>query len=563
MKVTKILSMKEKDYLLFLLLSSFIIRLLYMLVAGNFENPEMYEHGMIARNLLDGYGFSMHWPYPAISGHMVEIQKLPPKYEGAFIPPLNPYLIYLSFEIFGDNSVSYFILMFVNVVFSSFFVVIIYFIAKEFTDEQKSRISALVSMLFLPSIVAITTFSGTALYQLLAGLVLFLSIKAYKTGNIKNFVLLGIFSGLLTLVRSEYLAFNFIVLGTILIISLIRNKKEIKKIVVNVCIASIVFSIIVSPWIIRNTLLFDKFTTIVSHPWHEIWRGNNEHSSGGASSIYQLNIWVRKHQYPEIIKKIDKIPYNQQFELAVDNVFREEVIKFWSENPIKTLTIWLKRTLFTLSIDPYTPRARNPLYIFFVLISVITFIFGIKWVVKNRQKGDLSYWIYLAFLLSYLALVTSVNLETRYQVYLVSIIHPFFGIGIVELWNRIKQRNYQFITFKGIVFYLFLIIFFVFLILLYIDKEKEYRNFKQFEAIEIKDRIERFYPNEEKVRIKFFKNDNWFEFHPGYINDEVNHPFLKTAKIGDSVFKESKAELLYLLSGEKKYQYRYLIIYNK
>ncbi|MCX7736255.1 MAG: glycosyltransferase family 39 protein [Candidatus Kapabacteria bacterium] len=564
MKSAIIFEMQKKDFVIILFLSSFIFRIAFVAIAGNYKNPDLVEHGIIAKNMLNGYGFAMHWLYPAMTGPNVEIQKLPPKYEGAFIPPLNPFIIYLFFKIFGDNSLSYLLLMILNSVFSSIFVIIIYFIAKEFTDEKTSRLSGIISLLFLPSIVGVTTFSGTALYQLLAGLVLLFAIKSYKQEKVQNFVLLGIFSGLLTLTRSEFLIFNFVIVLTILILLIKKKNIPNKKIVKNLAISVFIFGLIVSPWIIRNTLLFGQFTTIISHPWHELWRGNNPHSSGGASSEYQLNIWVRKHQYPEIIKKIDKLPYNQHFEIAVDSIFKEEVINYWIENPDKTINTWLKRALFTITIDPYTPRARNPIYIFFILLSIVSAFIGFRWVRKNHPEGDFSYLIYVSFLLSYLILISIVNLETRYQIYLVSLIHPFSAIGFVEIYNRIKNKQLKInLTKKSILSYILIFVAMIYLSLLYIDKEKEYKNFKKFENMNVAGRIDKIENKKEKIRVKLRNHNEWLEFHPGYIEDQINYPFLKTAKVGDSLYKESNAEILYLISGEKTLKYRYIIIYGK
>lgn len=564
MKSAKIFELQKKDFIKILFLSALILRIAFVIIAGNNKQPDLVEHGIIAKNMLNGFGFSMHWLYPAMSGPMVEIQKQPPRFEGAFIPPLNPFIIYFFLKVLGDNPLSYLLLMVLNSVLSSLFVVIIYLISKEFFDEKASRISSLISLLFLPSIVGVTTFSGTSLYQLLAGLVLLFSIKAYKYRKIKDFLLFGFFSGLLSLTRSEFLLFYFVLIIVLIYLLSKQKKFSTKNILSFSALSILVFLMIVSPWIIRNTSLFNQFTTIISHPWHELWRGNNQHSSGGSSSEYQLNIWVRKHQYPDIIKKIDKLPYNQHFEIAVDSIFKAEVINFWTENPIKTLQIWLKRALFTMTIDPYTPRARNLVFIFFILVSVFSALIGLRWIIKNRPDGDLSYVIYISFFISYLILITIVNLETRYQIYLISLLHPFSGVGLIEFYKKIKNGSFNLkMTKKSIIFLIICSIILFYLIGLYIEKENEYNNFKKFENMSIAGRIEKIEYIQEKVRMKLKNSIDWLEFHPGYIEDEIKYPFQITARTGDSVYKESNAENLFLFSGDKTLRYRYIIIYDK
>jgi hypothetical protein len=63
--------------------------------------------------------------------------------------------------------------------------------------------------------------------------------------------------------------------------------------------------------------------------------------------------------------------------------------------------------------------------------------------------------------------------------------------------------------------------------------------------------------------MKLKNSIDWLEFHPGYIEDEIKYPFRITARTGDSVYKESNAENLFLFSGDKTLRYRYIIIYDK
>ena len=76
-------------------------------------------------------------------------------------------------------------------------------------------------------------------------------------------------------------------------------------------------------------------------------------------------------------------------------------------------------------------------------------------------------------------------------------------------------------------------------------------------------RIEKIEYIQEKVRLKLNNSNDWFEFHPGYIEDEIQYPFQLTARPGDSIYKESNAENLFLICSNKTLKYRYIIIYDK
>jgi hypothetical protein len=95
-------------------LASLIVRFLIVAFLGDIENPKTYEHGEIATHLLAGDGFTMHWPYPAGTPERALEHSMPPPYQGAFIPPLNPYIIYFFYSIFGIGHEGYLAIMIFN-----------------------------------------------------------------------------------------------------------------------------------------------------------------------------------------------------------------------------------------------------------------------------------------------------------------------------------------------------------------------------------------------------------------------------------------------------------------
>ena len=435
----------EKIILIIIITIALFLRLTGIIVLGNFENPEMYEHGMIARNMLQGHGFSMHWPYPPISEEKIEIQKSPPKFEGAFIPPVNPYIIYYTFRIFGDNSTSYAILMLLNSLLSTLGVLLVYFIIKEIGNIKAAKIGAVFSAFFLPNVFGITTFSGSALYQTLALAFIYFTIICYQKQKTIFYILCGFIGGLLSLVRSEFLIIGPIIfLSSFIYYIIIRkySKFSIKNLYI-LAVFILSFYIVVSPWIYRNTNMFGKFTTIVSHPWHEFWRGNNPLASGRDNNIFGEKKWLSKERYPNVILRIDSLPYNQNFEIAVDSILKDEAITYIKNHPFQTLYTMAKRLLFTWTIDIYTPRTRHPINVIFVFITVIPALIGLIFLYKSgRFKRDYNVFIiFLSFLVLYTLLFTVVNLIGRYQIYLLNLCHPLAGLGIYELSQKLFKKK--------------------------------------------------------------------------------------------------------------------------
>ncbi|MDQ1266571.1 MAG: 2 protein, partial [Bacteroidota bacterium] len=199
----------------FLLIAFFlalIIRLGVIFTIGNIGYPEMYEHGELARNLLKGNGYSLHWHYGPMSPEKLEIFEEAPKYEGAFLPPLSPYLIYFFFSVFGDNPTSYMLMMLMHALIGALTVLIVYRIAERIGSETEARISAIVSAVFLPAVFAVTTYSGSVIFQALSLLVILFAIRAVQEPFYKNFILLGITIGAQILLRAEFLALGIVIL---------------------------------------------------------------------------------------------------------------------------------------------------------------------------------------------------------------------------------------------------------------------------------------------------------------------------------------------------------------
>jgi hypothetical protein len=155
--------------------------------------------------MLESGNYTMHWPYPPLSEERIKEQQVPPPYKGAWIPPLNPFILFLLLKIFGISKLAFFLFVLLNIILSSLTVLVVYYLSKEFLTENVSRASAIISLLYLPNTYTVITFSGAPIYQLLSLIVIWLIIKNIKSVSTLNLILLGFSSALLFLTRSEFL----------------------------------------------------------------------------------------------------------------------------------------------------------------------------------------------------------------------------------------------------------------------------------------------------------------------------------------------------------------------
>ncbi|MCX7735627.1 MAG: hypothetical protein N2319_02835 [Candidatus Kapabacteria bacterium] len=319
-------------------------------------------------------------------------------------------------------------------------------------------------------------------------------------------------------------------------------------------------------------MLFNKFTLMISSPWYTIRSANNALTAGGASSEYhQNNISIlRMDQFPDLIREIEKIPYNQFFEIKADSLFKNNVINFWINNPIKTVKIWFNRLLFLWTIDPYHIKARNPIYMINILISVIFFLIGFYKLFKSirseiyslENKKIFKILLLYSMILIYYSLIFLLTYnQIRYQVFLISILHPFFGFGFLTFTDFIKTiyKNKSITHYvkcsKFVILALIVLFITIYLSYLYYQKEKEYQSFIIFQKEAINGKVIKLNKNNELILLEVNNSPKKYCFHPGYTLDQIKYPFSKFVNIGDSIFKGAYADTLFIPNKRLKYNY--------
>lgn len=192
-----------------------------------------------------------------------------------------------------------------------------------------------------------------------------------------------------------------------------------------------------TPWAVRNYNLFGKLMPTVSHPWHEIWRGSHPRSSGGEIALnsnekLQLNHDIDK----ELMIKMDALPYDELFEIRVDRLLKKESIKHISNDIPRFIALCGKRLMHLWILDFTSPRATNPIYASNIIIIWIGFWYGIIQIIKKKQI--IQFLPFFLFAFFYSSVVSLINYEARYQVYLVTIMTPIAGLG---WWSILNQNS--------------------------------------------------------------------------------------------------------------------------
>ena len=169
-------------------------------------------------------------------------------------PPLYSMLLSITY-IFNDMNIAYFFMKVINALISSLVIIPAFLLSREFLNEKKSLIIALLVSI-IPSNFSFTPYiiSENLFYPLSLFIVYFI-YKSFS-GNKYNYnILIGIFLGLAYLTRTAAIG----LLGAFILsylVFFIINKTD-RKLLLNKFLLSIfLFIIVISPWIMRSFYLY-------------------------------------------------------------------------------------------------------------------------------------------------------------------------------------------------------------------------------------------------------------------------------------------------------------------
>lgn len=387
---------KRKIFLI--LIFGFLIRFAFILTLKNqLYFDDEYEYLKIVDNFLSGKGF-------IISENLK-----------SFRPPLYPLLLSL-FKVLHFNL---FFLRFFQVLISTFTVYLIYLISEEVFGEKVAILSSLIST-FWPFFIFYNGFLLTeTFFVFLVVLTLFYAVKLVDKDG-KNSFKAGITMGFAGLTRPTIQIFLPVVL--LLILSFKESLKiKFKKIL----FLSIGFSLVLSPWIIRNYKIFHKFIPGTTMGGWVFWEGNNPMSDGGPC-----------RHFPEGILEIE--------ETERDRLLYKMAIEKIKENPERFLWLLKNKFIRFWNIVPNAPEFKRLRYKLISIFSfgflmpffIIGFIFSIK-----IKKAQFFHSIIILFTIFHMIFLSSIRY--RFPIEPFYIILSSFGIlSLANLrgWQRIDRQ---------------------------------------------------------------------------------------------------------------------------
>jgi 4-amino-4-deoxy-L-arabinose transferase-like glycosyltransferase len=247
-------------------------------------------------------------------------------------------------------------------------------------------------------------------------------LKLKKDKRTKNIVFFSFFSGLLILIRGEFFLFYFFTLTYFFF----YYERKIKIILISLAVTLIV----VSPYIYRNYLNFNTFVLTKSFGYN-LLKGNNPTVKVEGNSKFIENRFDRKRL---------KIKTDNNYEINLDNLYRDEAINVLIKDPLKYLKFYFIKIFSFLLVD-FNSSYPN-YYNFFHLVPnfVLSLISLIGAIGALKKKGFFQFLSIFYFLNIFLFSIFFIL--PRYSVILLPI-KLLLSIDVIKYLNRNYSKKFN------------------------------------------------------------------------------------------------------------------------
>jgi hypothetical protein len=377
-----------------LILLSFVLQIAaigilreYKTRAGDDHFAFGWEMGRIGRSIAMGQGFSN--PYGGNTGPT------------AWEPPLYPYLMGGVFKLFGVYTyASAWVLLMFNSLFAALTCVPVYFIAQRTFGERVALWSA-GTWALLPYVWywSIHWLWDTTFTPLILSLIFLVALEMEEWAGIRGWLVFGALWGVGALANPSMLTFlPFCGLW----IWRQRFKRGLPSLA-GVAMSSVIFFLVLSPWIIRNYEVFGHFVFLRDDFGLQLRLGNWKDADG------LLMAYLQPSQ-----NKLEFEKFQRMGELSYSADCKRLAVEWIRQNPGRFVVISLKRFFYfwngvpreTSSLAPVDFRSS------LFLASSVLGLWGLGRALRQKRRGA---WLFAGLLLTYPTTYYFVFVNARYR----------------------------------------------------------------------------------------------------------------------------------------------------
>jgi len=376
------------SYLFFLALSIrlCIVFLYSILPISKIEINADYEYGIIARAIADGKGYS----YPIVEFD----SNFAPKNIIGYRPSANqlpffPYFLSIFYS-FSRGPIAFFLIRVIHAIFSALTCIIIYLIALRLVQYKTAFILGILSAFYPLFIIIIIRIVPETFFTFWLSFTILYLLILKDFPSIKNIAITGLLMGV-TVLNNNVITSFFPLIGIWLLMNLkMAFWNKLWKV-------SLVFSIsilVITPWLIRNFLIFNKFPLLKSTTGFNLWIGNNP---SGTGTFFTEN---KEEINPVIFKKFPDV--FKLSEVEQDSIYYKDAIHYIRTNPFHYIKLIAKRFYYFWwfpSDELVTKSARSYKKILAIPYMVIL-IFGIAGIFNAMRSNWKEYFLLVSLMLS-------------------------------------------------------------------------------------------------------------------------------------------------------------------
>ncbi len=204
-----------------------------------------------ARNFLIHRVYSYHYPAPT-----------------AYTVPGYPVFLSIIYAACGPSN--YTAVRLIQAILSTFLVLFVFLIARKVFDEPSAFTAAIIAAFYPPFIWVNTTLLTGPLLVLFTVFFLWMLLIAMEKNRFVPYALSGLLLGITFLIKPKLALFPFFILS----LGIWKNRKQIRKFTLNFFILIAAAISVLSPWIIRNYLMFERFIPFGTQGSNPLFQGS-------------------------------------------------------------------------------------------------------------------------------------------------------------------------------------------------------------------------------------------------------------------------------------------------
>jgi 4-amino-4-deoxy-L-arabinose transferase-like glycosyltransferase len=388
-----------------------VLRVASILYLRTYLHPETWEFSVIARNLNAGLGFV----YPITGATSADLNgTLVPS---ALMPPAYPYLLAWLWRLFGDRPATYLGIELLNAALGVLLVYMVYRTARALLSESAAKLAAVICAVFPSQVYMCNEFHSISFYIVLGvAAVFFLNRYMDESHHWRDAVWAGLCMGPLLLFRAEAMAITLMYAACLVL------RRGWKALGAAVAFAAISLAVL-SPWVIRNEVVFHTFIPTMSTPGFNLWLGHNDLTVGDN----HFN-WLAA-QKPALHRELQAVPLSVEYEVNVDKLYKRDALSYIRTHPRREVELAGRKLFLFFAFDANHAKGGNALYWVPSILLTCVGAFGVYYQRRRLLRQDLL----LTATIAYAAAIGTVMFVLpRYRI----VVDPFLMIFAAAVVDR-------------------------------------------------------------------------------------------------------------------------------